>query len=118
MSASSSSSNLAVPSHTSPQLKKKRMFTRDLQYMMHGFGDDPNPYSETIELVDDLVVQFITEMTLKSMEVGKRGKLRVEDILFVIRKDTKKYARVKDLLMMNEELKRAKQKFFDDSEYS
>ena len=94
------------------------MFARDLQYMMHGFGDDPNPYSETIELVDDLVVQFITEMTLKSMDVGKKGKLRVEDILFVIRKDTKKYARVKDLLMMNEELKRAKQKFFDDSEYS
>ena len=29
------------------------------------------------------------------MEVGKRGKVHVEDIVFLIRKDPKKYARVK-----------------------
>ena len=33
--------------------------------------------------------------TLKAMEVGKRGKVHVEDIVFLIRKDPKKYARVK-----------------------
>ena len=29
------------------------------------------------------------------MEVGKKGKVHVEDIVFLIRKDAKKYARVK-----------------------
>lgn len=29
------------------------------------------------------------------MEVGKKGKVHVEDIVFLIRKDPKKYARVK-----------------------
>ena len=33
--------------------------------------------------------------TLKAMEVGKKGKVHVEDIVFLIRKDPKKYARVK-----------------------
>ena len=34
---------------------------------MHGFGDDPHPYNETVDMVEDLVVKFITEMSLKSI---------------------------------------------------
>lgn len=30
--------------------------------MMYGFGDDQNPYTESVELLEDLVVEFITEM--------------------------------------------------------
>lgn len=33
------------------------------------------------------------------MEVGKKGKVHVEDIVFLIRKDPKKYARVKVRVM-------------------
>lgn len=83
---------------------------------MHGFGDDPNPYSETVDLVEELVVQFVTEMTLKAMEVGKTGRVNVNDIIFIIRKDRKKYARVKDLLNMKEQIDKAKKAFAEDSE--
>ena len=82
---------------------------------MHGFGDDPNPYSETVELVEELVIQFVTEMTLKAMEVGKSGRVHVNDIIFIIRKDKKKYSRVKDLLMMKEQIDKAKKAFSEDS---
>ena len=30
--------------------------------MMYGFGDDQNPYSETVDLLEDLVIEFISEM--------------------------------------------------------
>lgn len=30
--------------------------------MMYGFGDDPQPYAESVELLEDLVVQYITDM--------------------------------------------------------
>ena len=83
---------------------------------MHGFGEDPNPYSETVELVEELVVQFVTEMTLKAMEVGKGGRVHVNDIIFIIRKDRKKYSRVRDLLMMKEQIDKAKKAFSDESE--
>lgn len=83
--------------------------------MMHGFGDDRNPYEDTVDMVEDLVVEFITETTLKAMEVGKKGKVQVDDILYIVRKDPKKYTRVKELLNMNEELKKAKQ-IFDNSQ--
>ena len=96
--------------------KKKRLFTKELRCMLYGFGDDQVPYTETVELLDDLLIQYITDVTLKAMNVGKKGRVHVEDIVFLIRKDPKKYARVKELLTMNEELKKAR-KAFDAESY-
>lgn len=50
------------------------------------------------------------------MDVGKSGKIAVEDIMYIVSKDPKKYGRVKDLLSMNEELKKAR-KAFDEVKY-
>lgn len=50
------------------------------------------------------------------MEVGRPGRVQVEDLIFLIRKDPRKYSRVKELLMMNEELKKAR-KAFDEAIY-
>ena len=50
------------------------------------------------------------------MEIGRTGRVQVEDIVFLVRKDSRKYARVKDLLTMNEELKKAR-KAFDEVKY-
>ena len=113
---SSSGSSGPSASEGPPPPKRKRLFHRELKYMMHGFGDDVNPYSESVDLVEELVVQFITEMTVKAMEVGKSGRVHVNDIIFIIRKDPKKYSRVKDLLMMKEQIDKAKKAFSDDSE--
>ena len=137
--------------------------------MMYGFGDDQNPYTESVDLLEDLVIEFITEMTHRAMEIGRTGRVQVEDIVFLgtvnvnvhqnisvflllsytawhsfillanfqvishnilrnrnltsqkfsftVRKDPRKYARVKDLLTMNEELKKAR-KAFDEVKYA
>lgn len=34
---------------------------------MYGFGDDQNPYTESVDILEDLVIEFITEM------VGRTG---------------------------------------------
>lgn len=31
--------------------------------MMYGFGDDQNPYTESVDFLEDLVIEFITETT-------------------------------------------------------
>ena len=98
------------------QGKRKRLFSNELRCMMYGFGDDQNPYTESVDILEDLVIEFITEMTHKAMSVGRQGQVQVEDIVFLIRKDPRKFARVKDLLTMNEELKRAR-KAFDEANY-
>lgn len=30
--------------------------------MMYGFGDDQNPYTESVDLLEDLVIEYISEM--------------------------------------------------------
>lgn len=79
--------------------------------MMYGFGDDRNPYTESVEILEDLVLKYINETTRKAMDVGRTGKITVEDIMHLIRKDKRKCARVKELLLMNEELKKSRKAF-------
>nr|GEZ69902.1 transcription initiation factor TFIID subunit 13 [Tanacetum cinerariifolium] len=55
--------------------------------MMYGFGDDSNPLPETVALVEDIVVEYVTDMVHKAQDIAsKRGKLLTEDFLFLIRK--------------------------------
>ncbi|KAL6621296.1 hypothetical protein ACP70R_033728 [Stipagrostis hirtigluma subsp. patula] len=94
-------------------LKRKRgVFQKDLQHMMYGFGDDPNPLPETVALVEDIVVEYVTDLVHKALNVAsKRGKLLTEDFLYLIRKDLRELHRATELLSMNEELKQARKAF-------
>lgn len=100
----------------------KGQLTRDLAVMMYGFGDDIQPLQETLDLVEDIVLGYANTLLHKAMDsAAMRGKLRrqgapgagaavgAEDILFLVRKDPKKYARAKELLIMDEEIRKARQ---------
>ncbi|OWF45526.1 transcription initiation factor TFIID subunit 13-like [Mizuhopecten yessoensis] len=100
-----------------PLERRNKIFSKELRCMMYGFGDDRNPYTESVDILEDLVIDYISEMTKKAMEVGRPGRISVEDIIFLIRKDPKKYSRVKELLMMSEELRKAR-KAFDEIKYA
>ena len=52
--------------------------------------------------------------TRKAADVGRPGRISVEDLIFIIRKDPKKFSRVKELLTMSEELRQAR-KAFDET---
>lgn len=108
--------DLEIDQTMDPTHGRKRLFSKELRCMMYGFGDDQNPYTESVDLLEDLVIEFITEITHKASEIGRTGRVQVEDIIFLVRKDQRKYARVRDLLTMNEELKKAR-KAFDEVKY-
>ena len=44
---------------------RRRIFSKELRCMLYGYGDDRNPYTETVDFLEDLVMEFITEMTHK-----------------------------------------------------
>lgn len=91
---------------------RKGMFSKDLRLLMYGFGDVANPAADSIAVMDDLVIDYITDMCQKASSVAEnRGKVRVEDFKFVLRNDAKKLARVEELLYMSEDIRRAKQLF-------
>jgi len=96
--------------------RRKRLFSKELRCMMYGFGDDQNPYTESVDILEDLVIQFINDIAHNARDVGRNGKITVEDVIFIVKNDQRKFARVKDLLSMNEELKKAR-KAFDEIKY-
>ncbi|CAH8578808.1 unnamed protein product [Schistosoma turkestanicum] len=93
---------------------KKRMFSREIRSMLYAFGDDENPLHETVSLVEDIAVRHIIEMTKRALKVGRPGKISVEDVTYLVRRDPKKFSRVKELLLLSEELRRARKAFEED----
>jgi transcription initiation factor TFIID subunit 13 len=92
--------------------RRKRLFTRDLRPMMYGFGDAPQTLPSTVDLMEEMVSEYIMNIIQRAGDLGrKRGRFRTEDIIFLVRKDPKRYARIEELLYMNEELKRARRAF-------
>ncbi|CAG2117424.1 unnamed protein product, partial [Medioppia subpectinata] len=77
--------------------KRRRLFGKELRCMMYGFGDDHNPFTEAVDMLEDLVIQFIQDISLKAQDVGKNGKISVEDVLHCVKRDERKYCRVRDL---------------------
>ncbi|RUS23358.1 transcription initiation factor IID, 18kD subunit-domain-containing protein [Endogone sp. FLAS-F59071] len=84
--------------------------------LMYGFGDVQNPSADSMAVLDEMVISFITDMSLQAAKVSeRRGKVKVEDYKFILRKDAKKLARVEELLYMSEDIRKAKQ-LFDEKE--
>lgn len=80
--------------------------------LMYSFGDDVNPDPEATNVLEEILIDFIMEICYKSQKAsGNRGKIKIEDIKFVLRNDTKKLNRVEELLYMQEDIKRARAAF-------
>jgi len=116
--ASSSKTKVGSSQPSETTFKRKRaVFQKDLQHMIYGFGDDPNPLPETLALVEDIVVEYVTDLAHKAQDIAsKRGKLLTDDFMFLIRKEPLKLNRCTELLSMNEELKQARKAFEVDEE--
>uniref|UniRef100_A0AC35U117 Transcription initiation factor TFIID subunit 13 n=1 Tax=Rhabditophanes sp. KR3021 TaxID=114890 RepID=A0AC35U117_9BILA len=87
---------------------RKTIFRKELADMLYGFGDVKVPFDETVDLLEVMVQNYIRDISLAAMNVGKQGKIGLEDIHYLIGRDTDKYDRVKELLQANQKLKIAK----------
>ncbi|KRH93103.1 Transcription initiation factor IID subunit [Pseudoloma neurophilia] len=92
--------------------KKKISLIKDLRLMMYGFGDQKSPRKDTTEVLHSYLLAYLKTVLIKTQNIAKlKGKTKTDDLLYVIKKDRRKYLRVKDLLMTNEELKNARKSF-------
>lgn len=97
--------------------KRRGLFSKDLSLMMYGFGDAARPQSDSIDLVEDIVVDYVTVMMQRAVDASaKRGKLETEDLIRLVRKDPLKFGRVKELMAADAEIKAAKKTFEEDDE--
>lgn len=87
-----------------------RIFDKELRVMMYGFGDDENPLPETVRLMEEIVLDYIANLAVKSTDIAhqhRRERPEVSDIKIIIRKDPQKLSRVRYLLEMKQEIRKA-----------
>lgn len=98
--------------------KYSRRFQKDLPQMLYGFGDVRTPLPQTVQVMEDLVVDYVTQILRKasaaaeerarSTRSGGTSRIKERDLLFVLRKDRKRLHRVLELLEVFEEQKQAR----------
>ncbi|OQR80901.1 hypothetical protein ACHHYP_17076 [Achlya hypogyna] len=91
--------------------------TESIKHMMYGFGDTWEPDSDTVELMEEITIEYIRSMTKKALDLSvAKGKLDADCLIFLVRKYPEKLERVKELLAANELLKGVLNSGFDPLE--
>jgi len=75
--------------------------------MMYGFGDVPEPFEQSKELLNHMVEEYIKDFVTEAIAGNPAKKLTASALKFRIRNPQKR-KRIDELLLMNEELKDAK----------
>lgn len=103
---------------------------------MYGFGDDRNPASDTVNVMEEILAEYIVDVVSScctrallfhqveclarqcstALGPSRKSRLSVDDIRRVLARpaDAKKLARMEELLFMQEEIKRAREQFPDN----
>lgn len=79
--------------------------------LMFGFGDSEYPDVETVKLLEQYLIEYIQNISLLAYKRSKRrgyNEIKLKDLLYIIKKDKKKFYRVPSLLSFYEILKKTK----------
>jgi len=78
---------------------------------MYGFGDVENPDAESIELMEQYIIEYIQNISLLAYKRSKRrgfNEIKLKDLLYIIKDDKKKFYRVPSLLSFYELLRKTR----------
>ncbi|KAJ8078811.1 hypothetical protein PM082_013094 [Marasmius tenuissimus] len=92
----------------------KGLFNKELRNLMYGFGDDRNPANDTVNVMEEILIEYITDVCLAAAGgTNRKARLSIEDLRRVLSRpaDAKKLARMEELLFMQEDIKRARAQF-------
>ncbi|KAL7283467.1 hypothetical protein ACG7TL_002899 [Trametes sanguinea] len=89
------------------------LFTKELRNLMYGFGDDRNPANDTVNVMEEILIEYIVDICQVASGGGKKSRLSIEDLRRALSRpaDAKKLARMEELLFMQEDIKRARAQF-------
>ncbi|KAI0035080.1 transcription initiation factor IID, 18kDa subunit, partial [Vararia minispora EC-137] len=86
------------------------LFTKELRNLMYAFGDDRNPANDAVNVMEEILVEYITDICQVALAPTKKTRLSIEDFRRALSRpnDAKKLARMEELLFMQEVIKRAR----------
>ncbi|KAM6500498.1 Transcription initiation factor IID, 18kD subunit domain containing protein [Amanita muscaria] len=116
-SAAAASGGAATGRGSRRQSNLRGLFAKELRNLMYGFGDDRNPANDTVNVMEEILIEYITDVCMQAGASSRKTRLAIEDLRKALSHpaDAKKLARMEELLFMQEDIKRARAQF-EDSE--
>lgn len=90
---------------------EKEIFKPELKLLMYGFGDVENPDPDSMDLLEQYIIEYIQNVSILAYKRSKKrgfNEIKLKDLLFIIKDDKKKFFRVPTLLSFYEEFKKTK----------
>ena len=79
---------------------------------MYGFGDAQEPYAESVEIAEHIVLRYIVELARRAMEVRKsEDTITAEDVVFAVRRDPKKAKSARRLVDENKRIHESRSRY-------
>ena len=95
--------------------KGPKTFEGELSHIMYGFGDEQEPSSDSVKLLNDLVVEWLKTKSIKASTTnrstrrfGAKKVINLRAVMFQFRNDRRKTQRIVELLHMQEEIEQSK----------
>ncbi|TDL24786.1 TFIID-18kDa-domain-containing protein [Rickenella mellea] len=97
------------------QSNLKGLFAKELPKLMYGFGDDKQVSNDTVNVMEEILVEYIVDVCQTALSPTRKARLQIEDLRRALGRpaDAKKLARMEELLFMQEDIKRARSQFND-----
>lgn len=88
--------------------------SKEIAQIMFAHGDDIQPHSESVELMENIVGKFLADTCRETMNVGRSDKLTLDAIMYYFRKDLAKLQRTQKLIEERQNLKQIRRVFDTD----
>jgi len=83
--------------------------------MMYGFGDQKTPLKESVDVVEQMVREYMISVSSKMVEVSHvSGELDIGCLSFVVRHDSAKSRRIQELMELKKEIMKHRKSKLDN----
>uniref|UniRef100_A0A1I7Z7I3 Protein phosphatase 1 regulatory subunit 14B n=1 Tax=Steinernema glaseri TaxID=37863 RepID=A0A1I7Z7I3_9BILA len=83
----------------------------ELRALLQACGGQDEPLEESVNELAHLLKLFLTCFLGRAQGLGKPGRISLEDIFYLVRRDPIKHQRIKELLVNQDRLKNSKKLF-------
>lgn len=94
--------------------RKPRLFTKDIENLLFAMGDRPALTDATVAALEDVLTEYLVELCHKFQAYAHtqgRTRVKMNDLVFALRNDPLKLARLEYIVDQNDRIQRAKKMF-------
>lgn len=99
-----------------PNRRNGYRFQEDIKKMMYGFGDDLDPIQETTELMEQYLIEYLSNicnLVLHRSHRGGHNSMQLGDLIHYMKSDPVKFYKIPQILEQSKHINKKKMSSFN-----